>query len=274
VERAIGTGKTLEEAQQAALEKLGVQAKEVEFEILSEPRKVLGFVTGEYKVAAILKPAASEATDSAQEAITEIIQRRADEAKGLSAPVEAAAEEQISSQEDEERAAPAVQPIQIETPEIPPQQIGIGQRAVEFVSEVTRLMGLTTDVVIVDQQPGEITIDIRGKGLGVLIGRHGATLDALQYLTAVVANKGYEQEGARIILDAEKYRERRKKMLVELALEHAQKAKETKQEVVIPDLKPYERRIIHLALRDDPDIETYSEGEGEERRLVISPKNV
>jgi spoIIIJ-associated protein len=169
--------------------------------------------------------------------------------------------------------APPVRPInELAASGADPTQEVIAQRAVEFLQETTHLMGLKTDVVVTSQEPGEVNVEIRGPGLGLLIGRHGTTLDALQLLAAVVANSGFEQ-GARVVVDAEKYRARRQEMLHKLALQHAQKAKETQQEVVIPDLKPFERRIIHLSLKDDPEVETYSEGEGEGRCIVISPRN-
>ncbi len=235
MQTALATGKTLEEAQAAALAELGVPADQVTFEVLEEPRKVLGFSTGEYKVRAIVT------TDEAADA--------------------------------ESLGAPPVQPIaDLAGATGDATQQAIASRAVEFLAETTRLMGLTTDVVVVGQEPGEITIEIRGQGLGILIGRHGATLDALQMLAAVVGNSGFDR-GARIVVDAEKYRARRREMLVEMAHQQAEKAKESQQEVVIPDLKPFERRIIHVTLVDDPDVETYSEGEGDDRCIVISPRN-
>jgi spoIIIJ-associated protein len=245
------TGKTLEEAQAAALEQLQAAADEVVFETVEEPRKLLGFLSGagEYKVKATLRDAA-EAEDSTvpEDAIP---------------PLEA----------ETPVGAPPVQPINAfpESGGDATQQV-IAQRAIEFLQETTRLMGLVTDVVVTDQEPGEISVEIRGVGLGLLIGRHGATLDALQMLASVVANSGYER-GARITVDAEKYRARRTEMLHKLAIQQADKAKESQQEVVIPDLKPFERRIIHLALKDDPEVETYSEGEGDDRCIVISPRN-
>jgi len=239
MQTAVATGKTLEEAQAAALAELGVSADEVQFETLEEPRKVLGFSTGEYKVQATVIAGAEAA--------------------------EAEAEEPLG--------APPVQPIvNLEGQGGDATQEVIAQRAVEFLTETTRLMGLKTDVVVVGQEEGEITVEIRGQGLGMLIGRHGATLDALQMLAAVVANSGFEK-GARVVVDAEKYRERRREMLVEMAHQQAEKAKESQQEVVIPDLKPFERRIVHLTLVDDPEVETYSEGEGDDRCIVISPRN-
>ncbi|MBU0606987.1 MAG: Jag N-terminal domain-containing protein [Armatimonadetes bacterium] len=248
MQTAVATGKTLEEAQAAALAELGVSADEVQFETLEEPRKVLGFSTGEYKVQATVTGGEADAPAEGPAGL------RDDEA-------------------EEPLGAPPVQPIaNLEGQGGDATQEVIAQRAVEFLTETTRLMGLKTDVVVVGQEEGEIEVEIRGQGLGMLIGRHGATLDALQMLAAVVANSGFEK-GARVVVDAEKYRERRREMLVEMAHQQADKAKESQQEVVIPDLKPFERRIIHLTLVDDPEVETYSEGEGDDRCIVISPRN-
>lgn len=236
MDTAQATGKTLEEAKAAALAQLGATEDEADIEIIEEPRKLLGFIgnAGDYVVKATLK---------------------------ISAPaVEAEAAPEAEPQEAP--AAPVAAGV--------PNQI-IADRAQQFLAETTRLMGLTTDVVVTEMVPGEVSLEIRGEGLGLLIGRHGATLDALQMLAAVVANTGYDQ-GARIVVDAENYRERRREMLRTMAIQQAEKAKESQQEVVIPDLKAFERRIVHLALKDDPDVETYSEGEGEDRCIVISPR--
>jgi spoIIIJ-associated protein len=231
------TGKTLEEAQEAALAELQESAEAVDFEVIEEPHKILGLLgsTGEFKVRATVREAAP------------------------------AAEEQLG--------APKVQPINQLSQEGQggtTEQIVAG-RAQEFLAETTQLMGLKTDVVVTEVIPGEVSLDIRGDGLALLIGRHGTTLDALQLLVAVVANAGLN-EGTRIIVDAENYRARRREMLEAMATSHAAKAKETQQEVVIPGLKAFERRIVHLTLKEDPEVETYSEGEGEERCIVISPR--
>lgn len=243
------TGKTIEEARAAALQQLQATEDEVEFEVIEEPRKLLGFLgtQGDYHLRATRK--GTMATGEA--------------------PVETVAEEQPVA----EVGAPQVQPINdlASTGAGAVEQV-VAQRAIEFLAETTRLMGLHTDVVVVNSEPGEIELEIRGEGLGLLIGRHGATLDALQMLAAVVGNTGLSQ-GARVVVDAEQYRERRREMLRKMALQQAEKAKESQQEVVIPDLKAFERRIVHLTLKDDPDVETYSEGEGDDRCIVISPRN-
>lgn len=227
------TGKTLEEAREAALQELQATAEQVEFETLEEPKRLLGFLgaQAEFRVRATLREDGPVGED---------------QAATVAALPEAA--------ETDDRAVDDA-----------------GRRAQEFLAETTRLMGLDTEVVITGVEAGEIALEIQGPSLGLLIGRHGATLDALQLLAAVVANGGADR-GARIIVDAEDYRERRREMLRKMALAHAEKAKKRGQEVVIPDLKPFERRIVHLALKDDPEVETYSEGEGEDRCLVISPR--
>lgn len=244
------TGKTIEEAKAAALEQLGVTEDEVDFEVLEEPRKLLGFLgaPGEYRLRATLKSAE---------------------------PVAAAEAAEEPEAEEEPTGAPAVQPINdlsVGNEGGAIEQV-VAQKAIEFLAETTRLMGLNTDVVVAAMEEGEVELEIRGDNLALLIGRHGATLDALQMLAAVVANTGLTQ-GARVVVDAEKYRERRRELLRKMAVQQAEKAKESQQEVVIPDLKPFERRIIHLVLKDDPEVETYSEGEGEDRCIVISPRNV
>jgi spoIIIJ-associated protein len=259
VESVTATGKTLEEAQAAALEQLQAAAAEVDFEIIEEPKKLLGFLggSGEYKVTATRRAPAEAGTvgesEDALAAVPEDTEFAADTAPDLGAPPVRPINELAIGGGD------ATQQV-------------IAQRAVEFLTETTRLMDLKTDVVVTDQEPGEVTVEIRGPGLAVLIGRHGATLDALQLLASVVANSGFDQ-GARVVVDAEKYRARRREMLEKLALQQAEKAKESQQEVVIPDLKPFERRLVHLALKDDPEVETYSEGEGDDRCIVISPRN-
>jgi spoIIIJ-associated protein len=241
------TGKTLEEARAAALHELQATAEEVTFEVIEEPKKLLGFLgtAGEFRVRATLADPGEEPMPLA-EALHEQPHQAAPEA----AP---------------EGPAAALAPV-------PPAVQAAAERARAFLAETTRLMGLDAEVVVRGYEQGEVDLEIQGQSLALLIGRHGSTLDALQLLAAVVANTGTDG-GPRILVDAEEYRERRRETLRKMALAHAEKAKQRGQEVVLPDLKPFERRVIHLTLKDDPDVETYSEGEGEDRCLVISPKN-
>lgn len=108
--------------------------------------------------------------------------------------------------------------------------------------------------------------------MGILIGKHGQTLDALQYLTNLVANKN-SSERIRIIIDVEDYRERRIETLSRLAVRLADKVKRNGERVVLEPMNPHERKIIHMALQNDRHITTLSEGEEPYRKVVIELKN-
>jgi spoIIIJ-associated protein len=112
-------------------------------------------------------------------------------------------------------------------------------------------------------------LEIEGENAGIIIGKHGSTLDALQYLTSLVVNKS-SKEFVRVILDAENYREKREKTLERLALKMADKVKETKRSITLEPMYPNERRLIHTALQKDPGVTTKSVGKEPNRRVVIS----
>ena len=116
-----------------------------------------------------------------------------------------------------------------------------------------------------------VTINLRGEDLGLLIGKHGQTLDALQYLTNLAANRDAE-ERVRIILDVEDYRKRRAETLSRLANRLADRVKHRGEKVVLEPMSPHERKIIHMALQDDYRVVTYSEGEEPFRKVVIDLK--
>ncbi len=117
---------------------------------------------------------------------------------------------------------------------------------------------------------GEARLEITGEELGLLIGRRGETLDALEYLVDRIVNRP-PHERIRIILDAEGYRERTAEQLREMALRLAEKAARTGERIPCRPMNARDRRVIHLALRDEAGVETFSEGEGAFRRVVISP---
>ena len=114
-------------------------------------------------------------------------------------------------------------------------------------------------------------IELVGEDMGLLIGKRGATLDSLQYLASLVANKE-AGEYIRVKLDTENYRERRKKTLENLAKNMAFKVKRTRRSVSLEPMNPYERRVIHSALQNDKYVTTHSEGEEPFRHVVITMK--
>ena len=142
--------------------------------------------------------------------------------------------------------------------------------ALRFLREVTKEMGLNLDI---DAKQGEETLylNIQGKDSGTIIGKRGQTLDAIQYLTSLVVNKGSE-DYVRVVVDAENYRAKREKTLEALAYRLANKVIKTKRSVKLEPMNPYERKVIHAALHDHPKVMTRSEGQDPYRRVVIELK--
>lgn len=142
--------------------------------------------------------------------------------------------------------------------------------AKDFLREVIVSMGIsaTPNIVLRDRN---MTIDLTGTDASRLIGKHGQTLDSLQYLVSLVVNKG-QAPFINISMDCENYRHKRKETLENLARNLAKKAKATRRNVVLEPMTPQERRIIHAALQNDRGVATYSEGEEPYRNVVISPK--
>ncbi len=237
------TASSLEEATRLAAAELEADPDAIELEVLEAPRRILGFIgSGEYRVRAWVKAAGDEEVPPLEELVEGELEEQLPKPPELAKPV-------------------AERDVEV-----------VAERALKLCQDIIDLFELEARAVLTSIGANEVNIELQGEGLGLLIGRHGATLDAMQLLVAIIANRGVA-EGGRVILDAENYRERRQEMLERMAHSHAEKAKRTGKEVVIPELKPYERRIIHMTLADDPGVETYSEGHGAMRQLVISPRD-
>ncbi|MBQ9299861.1 MAG: protein jag [Clostridia bacterium] len=141
--------------------------------------------------------------------------------------------------------------------------------AQDFLQELTRLMGVKVSVHVNTDEEGNVRVNMEGDSQGILIGRRGETLDALQYLTSLKVNKG-RGDYTRVTLDTEGYRARREEALIRLANRMANRAVKTGRRVSIEPMNPYERRILHSALQDNPDVTTHSEGEEPNRHVVIT----
>ena len=159
-------------------------------------------------------------------------------------------------------------------PELPPLDVEAlsetGRRAYEFLSNVTRMMGVNVEIRMLEEE-NHLTVEMTGDTLGVLIGRRGETMDALQYLTSLTVNKD-KSEYTRVSLDVEHYRAKREETLRKLALRMANRAKKTGRRVVLEPMNPYERRVMHSALQNHPFVQTHSEGEEPYRRVIITLK--
>lgn len=144
-------------------------------------------------------------------------------------------------------------------------------RAQDFLQELTKLMGVNVSVAVHTDEEGNVRVNMEGDTLGILIGRRGETLDALQYLTSLQVNKG-QSNYTRVTLDTEGYRAKREEALVRLANRMANRAQKTGRKVSLEPMNPYERRILHSALQDHPAVTTHSEGEEPNRHVVITLK--
>jgi spoIIIJ-associated protein len=141
--------------------------------------------------------------------------------------------------------------------------------AEQFLREVAGTMGLQVNIDRKQTREGT-HLAVSGSGdLGMLIGRRGQTLDALQYLVNIVANR-YSDSHLRIVLDAEDFRERRRKTLADLSDRLAGRVIRTRKEVVLEPMSPHERKVIHSQLQNHPKVKTFSKGDEPNRRVVIA----
>ena len=144
--------------------------------------------------------------------------------------------------------------------------------AKEFLAKIFKAMKI--EVVMekfVNKKDGCVVLKLHGDDMGILIGKHGQTLDSLQYLTNLVANKNTENR-VHIVIDVENYRDRRAETLTRLAKRLADKVKKSGERIVLEPMNPHERKIIHTALQNDNKITTLSEGSEPFRKVVIELK--
>ncbi|MFD0621417.1 MULTISPECIES: RNA-binding cell elongation regulator Jag/EloR [Paenibacillus] len=144
------------------------------------------------------------------------------------------------------------------------------REAIRFIQEVASTMDLEIEVEHTQDREGHV-LNITGSNLGLLIGRRGQTLDALQYLTNIVVNR-YSKNHLRVVLDAESFRDRRRKTLEDLADRLAGRVIRTRKEVVLEPMSPQERKMIHAKLQNHPKVKTFSKGEEPNRRVIITLK--
>ncbi len=262
------TAKTIEAAVAEGLEKLGISREEAVVHVVEQPSSGLfGLIHKKMAVVDISAP-----DEEAEEEISEeapVAEIPAEEAKEETPAEEPKAEEAASEAEEapaEEKKAEREEPTFD-----PEEQKKVAEEAKTFLAGVFAGMHLavTMECRMTEER---IMINLVGDGLGILIGKHGQTLDALQYLTNLAAGKSFRHHYF-ILLDVENYRERRQDTLEALARRLAGKVKRTGEEIRLEPMAAGERRIIHLALQDDHAVSTDSEGEAPYRYVVIRPKD-
>ena len=140
-----------------------------------------------------------------------------------------------------------------------------------FLKDTLKAMGMEVEIALDIDEDGSLSINMSGPNMGILIGKRGQTLDSLQYLANRVANK-HQSGYVRVKLDTENYRARREETLKHLAKNIAHRVKRNRRPVALEPMNPYERRIIHSALQNDPYVTTHSEGEEPYRKVVVTLK--
>ena len=164
---------------------------------------------------------------------------------------------------------PIVKPVVTMIPDDQVDPDSAAGKAKAFLAELTTMMGVNVEIAVGNDEEGNVFVQMTGDTLGILIGRRGETLDAIQYLTSLKVNRG--QEGyTRVTIDTENYRAKREDTLIRLANRMANRAVKTGRKVSMEPMNPYERRIIHSALQANQAVDTHSEGEEPNRHVVIT----
>ena len=189
----------------------------------------------------------------------------------------------FGSQKARIRAALRKSAIEVQVPELPAaagekqsmaaEAAVIGEKAKDVLAEILNLMGVKAEVELkIGEKSDEAVLEIRAENSGLLIGRKGQTLEALNYMVSRITGERGVTEGPHVVVDIENYRERRRKSLEDMALRLGEKAKRQRKTVTVDALSAADRRIIHAALQDDPWVTTKSLGQGSYRRLLIIPE--
>jgi spoIIIJ-associated protein len=145
--------------------------------------------------------------------------------------------------------------------------------AAQFLKQLLEKMNVPGEVLANVSEEDGVRLKIESSGMGVLIGHRGETLDAIQYLTSLHVNRSRKEKGfTRVTVDTEGYRERREETLARLARKVASQVRSTGRARSLEPMNPYERRVLHSTLQNNPYVTTYSEGEEPNRRVVIAPK--
>ena len=177
---------------------------------------------------------------------------------------------------------PAVETHQTPTIDSPPDDVKEDDQVLtvtrETVSDLLDKMKVNAKVVAYYGQPDDnrsrapVCVDIKGQDLSILIGRKAETLDALQFVTKLIVGKELEQS-VPLVIDVEGYRKRRERQIRKLAQRVAEQVTKTGRSQSLEPMPPNERRLVHIELRDHPDVITESTGEGKRRKVVVYPKD-
>ncbi|MCQ2406928.1 MAG: protein jag [Oscillospiraceae bacterium] len=254
----IFTASSIDEAKQKAADAFGVPVSAITFQILEEPkRSLLGGLFGkkeECRIEASYTPVVPTEEETTEE-IIETVEKVAE--TKVAEPVEETSENAENADEAESSRNDIPEDIQLE-------KLAVGAAYLESI-----LKQLAPDVKVTGKLENGIFYQIEGNGAGSLIGRRGDTLDAMQYLTSMVANRG-DRDYVRVTIDTCGYREKRKNSLRELAQRISKSVLRTGKSVALEPMNPYERRVIHSAVTEIDGVSSHSVGEEPNRKIIIT----
>ena len=245
------SAKTIEEATSQAISQIESQGRVVtSVKVLEEPSKgFLGFGKKDALVRVYFEETEVTHTAVAEESVVQV--------------VETITETAVGTVETETTEIPVV----VEDGITKAEQDFIADTGKEFLLGMFGKMGLSVQIEKLTTKD-KITFQVHGEDLGILIGKHGQTLDAIQYLTNLVANKEVHRR-CQIVVDVENYRSRREETLIQLAHRLGAKVRRTRQKIALEPMNAFERKIIHVALQNEKHIKTDSEGQEPYRHIVI-----
>ena len=258
------SGKDVDTAVKTACSALDVAREKLEYDVLSTGASgIFGIVGRKDAVIKVYLPEVNAKSnfDEEMDGIKSIV----DEAFGKETRIEEPVVPEQDNETEPEKPRPAGQL---------PEPVDVTQESIDLgIESLQKMADLITDDAVVKAETFQdrLTLKIEGGNAGILIGRKGQTLDAMQFLTDKIINRCSEAR-VRVRVDIEGYMETRKSNLRHLALKMAEKAKKTGRPATINQMSAQDRRIVHLALKDDNRIRTQSMGDGYYRRLVIFPQ--
>ena len=247
------SAKTVEDALKAALEELGVSKTEVDYEVIEEPSKGLfGFIgTKPAKIRVTVKK------DDKIENLSNEVEKLSDKADKIDNP---------DKKQRVEKKEAVVEKNNVSSSDVS-EKLKIAEK---FLQDIFKQMKLNVKIEVKELEERKM-LNLCGENLGILIGKHGQTLDALQYLVNLAANRN-ENQRVRFVLDVENYRSRRSETLKNLSKTLAERAVRLNQDVRLEPMNRHERKVIHTSLQDNESVMTYSIGDEPNRYIVISPK--
>lgn len=247
------TAKTVDEAIKLALEELGLERNQVDVMVMEEGSKgIFGLLSQDARVWVTPRSEDSKEIVTDKKADKKLDKKLEKEEKKL----------EKAEKKAEKKSQDTAENIGVENAD---------EKATAFLKSLFKAMNMDVSIGTEMKENNVMKVDLSGENMGVIIGKRGDTLDALQYLTSLTVNKNAEGH-TKVVVDTENYRERRSDTLIKLAKRLEDRVIKTRRSMTLEPMSPSERRIIHEALQNSDFVTTYSTGEEPRRKVIVAPK--